>query len=139
MPVNTVRTELNFTTNTTTILPFSTLPKPPPSPNPSTFLSYIHSLPQCEQLLLERVQLHTDAFTLASHLSQSEINWIAVSNGSVQHSQASFRWIMSHTSRQCIAHAVGLRTGTNPLRIDLKAMASSPSYDSFLTYQPTRT
>ena len=72
MPINTIPAKLNFTTNTTTILPFSTSAKPPPSPNPSTFLSYIHSLPQWEQLLLEWVQLHTDAFTLASHLSQSE-------------------------------------------------------------------
>ena len=103
MPINTVPTELNFTTNTTTILPFCTSAKPPPSPNPSTFLSYIHSLPQWEQLLLEWVQLHTDAFTLASHLIQSENKWIALSDGSVQHSQASFGWIISHTSGQCIA------------------------------------
>ena len=99
MPINTIPAELNFTTNTTTILSFSTSAKPPPSPNPSTFLSLIHTLPQWEQLLLKWVQLHIDAFTLASHLSQTEIKWIAVSDGSVQHSQASFSWIISHTSR----------------------------------------
>ena len=103
MPVNTIPAELNFPTNTTTSLPFSTLAKPPPSPNPSTFLSYINLLPQWEQLLLKQVQLHTDAFTLTSHLSQSKNKLTTVSDGSVQHSQASFGWIILHTSRQCIA------------------------------------
>ena len=114
MPVNTVSAELNFTTNTNTILLFSTSTRPPPSPNPSTFLSYIHSLPQWEQLLLKWVQLHTDAFTLASHLSQSENKWIAVSDGSAQHSQASFGWVFVHTSRQHIAQCNGPAHGHKP-------------------------
>ena len=114
IPINTIPAELNFTTNTTTILPFSTSAKPPPSPNPSTFLSYIHLLPQWEQLLLVRVQLRSDAFTLASHLSQSKNKWIGVSNGSVQHSQASFSWIISHTSGQCIAQCNGPAHGHKP-------------------------
>ena len=107
MRINTVAAELVFTTNTNTILPFNTSTRPPPSPNPATFLSYIHLLPQWEQLLLEQVQLHTDVFTLASHYSQSENKWIAVSDGSVQRSQASFGWVIAHTSRQHIAQCNG--------------------------------
>ena len=107
MPDNTIPADLNFTTNTNTILPFCISIKTPPSPHPSTFLSYIHSLPQWEQLRLERVHLHTNAFTVASQISQPDNKWIAVSDGSVQHSQASFRWVIAHTSRQCIAQCNG--------------------------------
>ena len=103
MPDHTVPVELNFTTNTNTILLFSTSTRHPPSPNPSTFFSYIHSLPQWEQLLLKWVQLHTDAFTVASQLGQSKNRWIAICDGSVQHSQASFGWVIAHTSGQRIA------------------------------------
>ena len=79
-----------------------------PTPEPVHLLrSYIHLLPQWEQLLLERVHLHTDAFTVASHLSQPNNKWIAVSNGSVQRSQASFGWVIAQTSRQCIAQCNG--------------------------------
>ena len=114
MPDNSVPVEFNFTTNTTTILPFCALTRIPPSPNPSTFLSYIHSLPQWEQLLLKRVQLHTDAFTVASHLGQPENKWIAVSDSSVQHSQASFSWVIAHTSEQRIAQCNGPAHGHKP-------------------------
>ena len=103
IPINTVPMDLIFTTNTNTILPFNSSTRSPPSPNNSTFLSYIHSLPQWEQLLFEQVQLHTDTFTLASHLSQSENKWIAVSNVSIEHFQASFGWAIVCTSRQHVA------------------------------------
>ena len=93
--------------NTNTILLFCTLTRTPPSPHRSTFLSYIHSLPQWEQLLLKRVHLHTDAFTVASHLSQPDNKWIAVSDGSVQQSQASFGWVIAQTSGQHIAQCNG--------------------------------
>ena len=99
--------KLTFTTNTNTILPFSTSTRTPPSTNPATFLSYIHSLPHWEQLLLKQVQLHTYAFTLASHLSQSDNKWIAVSDGSVQHSQSSFGWVIMCTSGQRVAQCNG--------------------------------
>ena len=66
MPLLTVPAELQYTTNTNTILPFSPSTRTFPSPHPSTFLSYIHSLPQWEQLMLKRVHLHTDVFTVTS-------------------------------------------------------------------------
>ena len=66
MPDTTIPVELNYTMNTNTILPFCPSIRIPPSPHPVTFLSYIHSLPQWEQLLLERVHLHTATFTFTS-------------------------------------------------------------------------
>ena len=48
MPINTAPAELYFTTNTTTILPFSTLAKPPPSPNPSlTSIRFLNGNSYC--------------------------------------------------------------------------------------------
>ena len=103
MSVHTIPAELQYTTNTNTILLFSPSTRTLPSPHPSTFLSYIHSLPQWEQLMLERVHLHTDAFTVTSCLSNPDNEWIAIFDGSVQHSQTSFGWVVAQTSRQCMA------------------------------------
>ena len=136
MPDNTIPVELNFPPNPNTILPFCTLTRLPPSPTPSTFFSYIHSLPQWEQFLPERVHLPTDAFTVTSHLSQPDNKWITVSDGSVQHSQTSFRWVIARTSRQRIAQCNGLVHRHKPTQ---KVMASSLSCAFFLIFPPTHT
>ena len=120
MPTHTIPVELQYTTNTNTILPFSPSTRTFPSPHPSTVLSYIHSLPQWEQLLLERVHLHTDAFTVASHLSNPDNKWIAISDGSAQHSQASFGWVVAQTSRQHIAQCNGPAHGYKPTSFRLE-------------------
>ena len=114
VPANTIPAELNYTMTTNTILLFYTSTRPPPSPHPHTFLSYIHSLPQWEQLLLERVHLHTNAFTVVSHLSRPDNMWIAISDGSVQHSHISFSWVIANTSGQCIAQCNGPVHGHKP-------------------------
>ena len=142
MPDSTIPAELNDTMNTNAILLFCISTGTPPSPHPSTFLSYIHSLPQWEQLLLERVHLHTDAFTIAAHLSQPDNKWITVSDSSEENSQASFGWVIAQTSGQHIAQCNGPTHGHKPTSYRSEGYGILSLLRSFLnlstyTYQTT--